>query len=177
MNLLKAKNILLIFLGIFLAFISYQVLTYFDFFIHELGHANSAIIYTLIHKNPSIIINFSYINYTYFVVPNQTISAIPNIMSSYGVLASLLFYSILLLFISRIKIIKENKKLTISLIVSFILLTLREIIFNLFCGSDGFKLNCNSLFFDTLIYFFLGFFLISLGFFFITLINLLQNKK
>lgn len=167
-------------LGVILAIIFLILLNYFQFYVHELGHANSAVLYTFTQKNPNLTMNFTYIDFLgkeYLKVPQQTIAPIPNIMSVYGVLFTLVFYIFIFLLIARLKIVRNNKWLEYPLAISLFLLVLQDIVFNLFCGTDGFKLSCNAFILKFLSWSFNGTLLLSLGFFFVMLIMFIKNKK
>lgn len=167
-------------IGIILAIIFVLTLNYLQFYVHELGHANSVVLHTFVQNQSSLTINFTYIDFLgkeYLKVPQQTIAPIPNIMLVYGVLFTMFFYAFIFLLIGRLKIVKGNKILEYPLVISLITLVLQDIALNLFCGTDGLRLSCGSFTIGFLTILFNVILLISLGFFFVTLIMFIKNKK
>jgi hypothetical protein len=159
-------------IAVILALVCFLLLTYLNFFVHELGHANSAVLYTFLEKNQSVTTNFTYINFMgkdYLKVPQQTIAQIPPIMLSYGVLFSLFFYSFIFILLAKIKRVGGNKLLEYPLAISFLTLILQDVVLNLFCGTDGLRLSCGNYTIKFASYFFSGVLILSLGFFFVIL--------
>jgi hypothetical protein len=168
--------------GILLAIIFMILLSYSQFYVHELGHANAALLTTQIEHIPSVTINFTYQPLILFgydtglKYPQQTwATVLPPLMSSYGVLFSIMFYLIIFLLIGRLKIVRNNKYLEYLLLISLLILIVRDISFNLFCGTDGFKLSCNSFILGGLSIFFGIALLLSLGAFFVMTIYIIKN--
>lgn len=151
-------------LAVVLALVTLLILNYCQFYVHEFGHASSAILHSTATHNESITINFKYISYKIpltnikLSVPQQTITRFPRIMSVYGVLFTIIFYALIFTFIvyflSKIKGIKENNHIAFALLGVLALLIINDIISNLFCGTDGFNLACIN-----------GFLMISTGIF------------
>lgn len=175
------KVFLLAVMGVGLAIISLVVLSYFQYYIHELGHTNVAVLSTFTQKNPTLTLNFTYVDFPlikYLKVPQQTGATI---LTSYkllfnlaGVFANTIFYAIIFLLVAKIKIIKDKKFLEIPLVISFLILIFQDIAFNLFCGTDGFNLSCSDSVKSVLFMLLTGILLISLGFFFVMLT--IKNK-
>jgi len=160
-------------IAIVLAFVSLFAIGYCSYYVHELGHANSALLYTLISHQNSTNINFNYIDFGGIAglkVPQQTIAIMPKIMMSYGVLFSILLYLFLVMLLSKIKRIRGDKWLEYPLAITFLIIVIRDIALNLLCGTDGLNLNCSSGLTSSLGVIFLFFALLSLGCFFIELI-------
>jgi len=167
-------------IGIILAIIFVLTLNYLQFYVHELGHANSVVLHTFIQKNPTLTINFTYIDFLgkeYLKVPQQTIAVIPKLMLIYGVLFTIIFYSFIFLLIGRLKTVRGNKWLEYPLIISLITLISQDIALNLFCGTDGLRLSCGVFTIHFLTILFNGILLLSLGFFFVMLFMFIKNKK
>lgn len=172
-------------IAVILAIICFLFLSYLNFFVHELGHANSAVLYTFVEKNQNVSMNFTYIDFMnrdYLKVPQQTIAQIPYIMLSYGVLFSIVFYSFIFILLARIKKVRGNKLLEYPLAISFLILILQDIVLNLFCGTDGLRLSCGHYTIMFASYLFSGALILSLGFFFVVLffgkkITRKENKK
>lgn len=143
-------------LAIILALISLLVLNYCQFYVHEFGHASSAVLYSMTTHNESITLNFTYINYKIpltnisLLAPQQTITRFPRIMSVYGVLFTIIFYALVFTLIayilSKIKSLKENNRIAFALVGVLVLLILNDIISNLFCGTDGLNFSCSNSF-------------------------------
>lgn len=175
-----SKSYLYATIGIILAIIIVLTLNYIQFYVHELGHANSVVLHTFAQNQSSLTINFTYINFLgkeFLKVPQQTIAPIPKIMLSYGVLFTMVFYAFIFLLVARLKIVRGNKFLEYPLIVSLITLVLQDIVMNLFCGTDGLRLNCGSLVIQILTILFNAILLLSFGFFFVMLIMFIKNRK
>jgi hypothetical protein len=168
--------------SIVLALFFTLVLIYFNFYVHELGHANSNLIYTTINHINSTTINFTYQNFILFGrdlglnYPQQTITVMPSIMSIYGVLFSLVFYALIFLLLAKIELIRNNNYLGVSLGIAFLTLIIQDIVSNLFCGTDGLDLACSALTFNIISWFFWATLLLSLGFFFNILLVIIINK-
>lgn len=167
-------------ISVVLAIIFLLVLTYFQYFIHELGHANTAVIYAFTQKSQNVSMNFTYVNYPIIhslKVPQQTIAVMPRIMMSYGVLFTMVYYVFIFLLISRIKIIQNNKLLEYPLIISLFTLVIQDIISNLVCGTDGLQLSCSSFLINSLSILFSSLIITSLGFFFAILFISIEYDK
>jgi len=169
-------------LAIIIALFSTLSLMSFNFYVHELGHANSALIHSMINSNPSTTINFTYQDFIIFGkdtglnYPQQTVAIMPKILFSYGVLFSIIFYALIFLVISRINIIKNNKLLSGSLAIAFLTLILHDVAANLFCGTDGFKLACSQTILEIISWVTLVILLLSLGFLFSILFLIIKSK-
>lgn len=176
------KSLLVSILAIILAFFFTLTILYFNYYIHELGHANSALLHALITHNNSTTINFTYQDYVLFgkdlglKYPQQTLAVMPNLMSIYGVLFSMIFYGLFFLLIVKIPIIKKNNYLGVSLAITIIALILNDVVSNLFCGTDGLDLSCGPMTFKIIFWVFWAIILLSLGFFFNLLFIMLANK-
>mgnify|MGYP001577277995 CR=1 FL=1 len=176
------KSLPLSIFSIVIAFFFTFTLIYFNFYIHELGHANSALLHTVITHNTSTTINFTYQDYMLFgknlglKYPKQTLAVMPNLMSIYGVLFSIIFYAFIFLLLAKIKLIKNNNYLGIPLAITFLALILQDIVSNLFCGTDGLDLACSQFTFGIISWVFWITILLSLGFFFNLLFMTLFNK-
>lgn len=171
-------------IGLTLAFIFLFVLNYSQYYVHELGHSNVAILSSFTQKNPSLTMNFTYVNFPLLKslkVPQQTGATILTIYTPLfafaGVFATILFYLIIFLLVSKIKIIRKNKVLEIPLAISFLILISQDIALNLFCGTDGLKLSCSEFTLGFLSLIFNGLLILSLGFFFAILFILRKNKN
>ncbi len=165
-----------------LALIFLLILNYFSFYVHEFGHASAATLSIMTRHESSITINFTYIPYlNYFKVPQQTISKLPKIMSIYGVLFTMVFYALifisLIFIISKIKSLRENKRIEFCIATFLILLIFRDVILNLFCGTDGFNLYCNQNLISMLNYLFLLLLLLTLGWFFMEILYLKKFRR
>ncbi len=169
--------------GLILVVIFLFILSYFQYYVHEFGHANVAVLSTFTQKNPSLTINFTYVDFPLMnslKVPQQTGATI---LTSYtilfnlaGIFATIIFYAVIFLLVARIKIIRNSKVLEIPLIMSFLILIFQDIAFNLVCGTDGLKLSCNDFITNLMFLTFNGLLFISLGFFFAMLVILLKRK-
>ena len=120
--------------------------------IHELGHASFAILVGMASNQPSIVLNFTYQPaFHYFRVPQQTIALLPTSpiftipFGIAGVFATTVFYFLIFVFVLNLRKVKENKKLQNIICFALITLIIDSILENLFCGTDGFRLSCNSL--------------------------------
>src|SRR3989344_6775983 len=112
---MKIKPFLLATLGVALAIIFLIMLSFFQYYVHELGHANIAILSTFAQKNPTTTINFTFVNFQYIPmlkVPQQTGA---DILKSYsllfnlsGVFATILFYCIIFLLLIKINNVKKS---------------------------------------------------------------------
>lgn len=176
----SSKNYLYSIIGIVLAIILVLTLNYFQFYVHELGHANSVVLHAFAQNQSSLTINFTYIDFLgkeFLKVPQQTIAPMPKIMLSYGVLFTMVFYAFIFLLVARLKIVRGNKFLEYPLVISWITLVLQDIAMNLFCGTDGLRLTCGTLTIRVLTIFFNAILLLSFGFFFVMLIMFIKNKK
>lgn len=167
-------------IAVVLALITFLILNYCQFYVHEFGHASSAVLYTMTTHNESITINFTYINYKVpltnisLLVPQQTITRFPRIMSVYGVLFTIIFYALIFTLIayilSKIKSLKENNRIAFSLMGVFILLIINDIVSNLFCGTDGLNLSCSHNFLMIFSGIFMFLLLLVLGYFYMELL-------
>ncbi|PJE81267.1 hypothetical protein COU58_03485 [Candidatus Pacearchaeota archaeon CG10_big_fil_rev_8_21_14_0_10_32_42] len=167
-------------IGIVLAIILVLTLNYVQFYVHELGHANSVVLHAFAQNQSSLTINFTYIDFLgkeFLKVPQQTIAPMPKIMFSYGVLFTMVLYAFIFLLVARLKIVRGNKILEYPLIISLITLVLQDIAMNLFCGTDGLRLSCSILTIQILTILFNAVLLLSFGFFFVMLIMFIKNKK
>lgn len=167
-------------IGIVLAIILVLTLNYVQFYVHELGHANSVVLHAFAQNQSSLTINFTYIDFLgkeFLKVPQQTIAPMPKIMLSYGVLFTMIFYAFIFLLVARLKIVRGNKFLEYPLVISLITLVLQDIAMNLFCGTDGLRLSCGILTIQILTILFNTILLLSFGFFFVMLIMFIKNKK
>jgi fatty acid desaturase len=186
MNKKISKIIPVVVVSLTLAFFLTFILLYFDFFVHELGHANIALLSGQAKQIPSITINFTYqplmlLGYNIGLkYPQQTEAIILNsfnpLFKVSGVLFSLFFWSIIFLFLYRIKLLRENKYLSFSLAITFLALVINDIISNMFCGTDGFNFVCGKVIFEVLFYSFWFAILLSLGFFFSLLFFIFLEK-
>jgi hypothetical protein len=166
-------------LAIILAFVSLLALNYCQFYVHEFGHSSAAVLSTMTRHDTSISINFTYIDFKIpltdlkFKVPQQTISRWPVILSVYGVLFTIIFYTLIFLsiayFLSKIKNLKENNRITFALMGVLALLIINDIISNLFCGTDGLNLHCSNNFLIASTGIFLFAQLLFLGYFYMEL--------
>jgi len=182
LNLIKRSSKLYLYstIGIILAIIFVLSLNYLQFYVHELGHANSVVLHAFTQKSPTLTINFTYIDFLgkeYLKVPQQTIAPIPYLMLVYGVLFTMVFYAFIFLLIARLKIVRGNKFLEYPLVIALVTLVLQDVAMNLFCGTDGLRLSCGSFVIGFLTIFFNAILLLSLGFFFVMLIMFIKNKK
>jgi len=170
-----------------LAMVSLWGLTYLQYYVHELGHANSALIKTMILHENTININFTYINYPIFFtnhtlkVPQQTIAPIPKMMFIYGFLFTTIFYALIFMaivfIISKIERFKENKRIGLALTATLILLVVNDFISNLLCGTDGLNLSCSSIFINLLGKLISFLFLVALGWFYMEILFLNKILK
>src|SRR3989344_5651802 len=114
------RNLPLIILSLVLAFFLTFTLLYFNFYVHEIGHANIALISTQINQIESVEIGFTYQPLLLFgydvglMYPQQTkvssiLVAYSSLFKVAGIIFSLFFWAIIFLFLGRIKIIKNNK--------------------------------------------------------------------
>lgn len=176
------KSLPLSIISIVIAFFVTFTLIYFNFYVHELGHANSALLHTVITHNTSTTINFTYQDYILFgkdlglKYPQQTLAVMPNIMSIYGVFFTIIFYAFIFLLLAKIKMIRNNNYLGVPLVITFSALILQDIISNLFCGTDGLDLACSQFTLGIIFWIFWITILLSLGFFFNLLFTILFNK-
>jgi len=181
---MKIKPFLIATLGVALAIIFLIILNFFQYYVHELGHANIAILSTFVQKNPTTTINFTYVDFPflhYLKVPQATGATI---LKSYtllfnlaGVFTTIIFYCIISFLVTKIKMVQKRKALQYSVVISFLLLILQDISLNLFCGTDGFKISCNESIKGLIFLIFNGLLLLSLGFFFVILIIFIKNNK
>jgi len=175
-----SKNYLYATIGIILAIILVLTLNYIQFYVHELGHANSVVLYSFAKNQSSLTINFTYNDFLgkeFLKVPQQTIAPIPKIMLSYGVIFTMIFYAFIFLLVARLKIVRGNKFLEYPLVISLLTLVLQDIAMNIFCGTDGLRLDCSILAIQILTILFNAILLLSFGFFFAMLIIFIKNKK
>ena len=176
----SSKSYIYYTIGIVLAIILVLTLNYVQFYVHELGHANSVVLHAFAQNQSSLTINFTYIDFLgkeFLKVPQQTIAPMPKIMFSYGVLFTMVLYAFIFLLVARLKIVRGNKILEYPLIISLITLVLQDIAMNLFCGTDGLRLSCSILTIQILTILFNAVLLLSFGFFFVMLIMFIKNKK
>ena len=182
------RNLPLIILSLVLAFFLTFTLLYFNFYVHELGHANIALLSTQTNQISSVTINFTYQPLLLFgydtglMYPQQTkvssiLVAYSSLFKVAGIIFSLFFWAIIFLLLGRIEIIKNNKYLSLSLAITFIILILNDFVTNFFCGTDGFNFTCSDAIFNIIFYSFWGIILLSLGFFFTLLFGLIKNKS
>jgi hypothetical protein len=176
------------FLAVILALFTFFLLSYFQFYVHEYGHASSAILYSMAKNESNININFSYMDYKIpylginTKVPQQTITRFPEIMSIYGVLFTIIFYSLVFtmiaFFLSRKKAY-DSKRIGILLIGLLVVLIENDIVLNLFCGTDGLDLHCSNGLLMILSGIFMFLLLVAIGYFYLELFILgkIKTKK
>lgn len=183
-NLLKTSLRIYVYstLAIILALVTFIILNYCQYYVHEFGHASAAVLYTMGRQEPSVSINFTYIDYKIplagvgLKVPQQTITNVPRIMWVYGVLFTIMFYAAvscgIMYLLTRIRRLRENKRIGLALVGVVGLLILNDIVSNLFCGTDGLDIYCSNSFLMVFSGVVLFFMLVVLGFFYIELILL-----
>ena len=176
-------------LAVILAILTLIVLNYFEFYVHELGHANSALLDTVTTKTNSITINFTYKDYILFgkdsglKYPQQTFANIHTnfrpLFSLSGVLFSIIFYGLIFSLVgyilTKIKRLKDNNRIALALVGVFVFIIINDIISNLFCGTDGLNLSCSNSFLMTISGIFLIIELFFLGFFYVELFMLKKD--
>jgi len=170
--------------GLILAVIFVFILNYFQYYIHEMGHAIVAIFSAFAMENINLTITFNYVSFwgiEFLKVPQQTGATILNLYSLpfklAGIFSTFVFYLLILSLLDRIKIIRENKILEWSILIAFVVIIVQDIALNIFCGTDGFEIACNDTTLLVLRLFFNIILLLSLGFFFALLTIFIKNKK
>lgn len=172
-------------LAVVLALITFLILNYYQFYVHEFGHASAAVLYSMTTHNESITINFTYINYKIpltnigLLAPQQTITRYPGIMSVYGVLFEIIFYAsiftLIAYILSKIRRMKDNNRIAFALMGVLVLLIINDIVSNLFCGTDGLKFSCSNSFLMIFSGIFMFLLLSFLGYFYMELLIFRSN--
>lgn len=171
----------LFYIGCFvlLAFIITFIIFVTSFYIHEMGHASFATFTAMSLHYPTENLTLNYQTYFGFLkLPQQTevilpISTLFSILYGIsGVLLTSIFYILFFLILAGYNNkIRENVNLQKYLIISVIILIIKDVFENWLCGTDGLKLSCSnltlgigSLLFWMIFMFFLSLFL--LGYYF-----------